>query len=79
VLYAIARGAFGFGDVRLALILGALLGWFGLINIAYGLVLGIVVAGVSGVFVAVKHRTLHKTMAFGPPLMIGALLVVLAH
>jgi leader peptidase (prepilin peptidase)/N-methyltransferase len=69
----------GFGDVRLALVLGALLGWYGLPYIWYGAMAGVVIAALIGLGLAIKHRTLEMTMAFGPPLLIGALAVVLAH
>jgi leader peptidase (prepilin peptidase)/N-methyltransferase len=69
----------GFGDVRLALVLGALLGWYGLSYLYIGAMLGIVLGGLLGVALVIKHRKIQMTMAFGPPLMLGTLLVILAH
>jgi leader peptidase (prepilin peptidase) / N-methyltransferase len=69
----------GFGDVRLALVLGLLLGWFGLLNVWYGFVAGMILGTIVGLVIAVRSRKLHLDIAFGPPLMIGCLLVVLAH
>jgi leader peptidase (prepilin peptidase) / N-methyltransferase len=70
---------FGFGDVRLALVLGLLLGWFGLMDVWYGVALGVFLGAALGVVLAIKHRKLHMDMAFGPPLMLATLLVILAH
>ena len=69
----------GFGDVRLALILGALLGWYGLNYLYIGAMLGFFLGGLMGLALIIKHRKVQMTMAFGPPLMLGTLLVVLAH
>jgi leader peptidase (prepilin peptidase) / N-methyltransferase len=67
----------GFGDVRLALVLGALLGWYGLQYVLYGAVLGHVLALVVGLALCIRERKLHLKFAFGPPLLIGTLAVVL--
>jgi leader peptidase (prepilin peptidase)/N-methyltransferase len=70
---------FGYGDVRLALVLGLLLGWFGLSTLYLGALAGVLIAGALGIGLAVRHRKLRLDMAFGPPLMIGTLAVVLLH
>ena len=67
----------GFGDVRLALVLGALLGWYGLQYVLYGAVLGHVLALIVGLALCIRERKLHLKFAFGPPLLIGTLAVVL--
>jgi leader peptidase (prepilin peptidase) / N-methyltransferase len=67
----------GFGDVRLALVLGALLGWYGLNYVLYGALLGHVLAMVVGLGSCIRERKLRVSMAFGPPLLTGALAVVL--
>lgn len=69
----------GFGDVRLATVLGALLGWYGLNYVVYGALLGQVLAVVIGVALCIKARRLRLQFAFGPPLLMGALAVVLMH
>jgi leader peptidase (prepilin peptidase)/N-methyltransferase len=69
----------GLGDVRLAFILGALLGWYGLEYVLYGVILGHLLAAVIGLAVMVRRRKLLLQIAFGPPLMIGTLAVVLFH
>ena len=67
----------GFGDVRLALVLGALLGWYGLNYVLYGALLGHVLATVIGLGLCIRERKLRLSFAFGPPLLMGTLAVVL--
>jgi leader peptidase (prepilin peptidase)/N-methyltransferase len=69
----------GFGDVRLAFVLGALLGWYGLPYVLYGALLGHLLAALMGIVLLIKRRTMMTKLAFGPPLMIGTLAVVLFH
>ena len=69
----------GFGDVRLAMVLGALLGWYGLNYVLYGALLGHLLALVVGLGLCIRERKLHLQFAFGPPLLIGTLAVVLVH
>jgi leader peptidase (prepilin peptidase)/N-methyltransferase len=69
----------GFGDVRLALVLGALLGWYGLEYVIYGALLGQLLAVIVGVGLCIRERRLRLHFAFGPPLLIGTLAVVLLH
>ena len=69
----------GFGDVRLAMVLGALLGWYGLDYVLYGALLGHLLALVVGLGLCIRERKLHLQFAFGPPLLIGTLAVVLVH
>jgi len=69
----------GFGDVRLAAVLGLVLGWYGLEYVLYGALAGHVLALAIAVVTCVRRRTLHLTYAFGPPLIAGTLAVVLFH
>lgn len=69
----------GFGDVRLALILGALLGWYGLSYLITGMVAALFVALPFAVLKLWQTRKFTVNMAFGPPLMLGTLIVILAH
>ena len=69
----------GFGDVRLAMVLGALLGWYGLEYVVYGALVGHLLAVVIAVATCIHRRKLHVTYAFGPPLIAGTLAVVLFH
>ena len=69
----------GFGDVRLAVVLGALLGWYGLPCVLYGALLGHLLALAVGIGTCIHDRKFHVTYAFGPPLLLGTLAVVLLH
>lgn len=69
----------GFGDVRLAAVLGLLLGWYGLPTVLYGAIVGHLLAVVVAVATCVHKRELHMRYSFGPPLIAGALAVVLLH
>ena len=72
---AIFKGeALGFGDVKLALFMGLLLGWpYTFTAVFYGVVL----AAIGAVVFIVTHRSMKGTIAYGPYLAVGALVVLL--
>ena len=66
--------ALGFGDVKLALFMGLLLGWpYTFTAVFYGVLL----AAVGAIVYIVGHRSLKGTIAYGPYLASGALIVLL--
>jgi leader peptidase (prepilin peptidase)/N-methyltransferase len=67
----------GFGDVRLAAVLGLLLGWYGLEYVLYGAVAGHLLALVLAVTMSIRERKVLVRYSFGPPLIAGTLAVVL--
>ena len=69
----------GFGDVRLAALLGLLLGWYGLPYVLYGAIAGHLLAIVVAIATCIHKRKLHMRYSFGPPLIAGTLAVVLLH
>jgi len=69
----------GFGDVRLAAVLGLLLGWYGLPYVLYGAIAGHLLAVVVAIATCIHKRELHMRYSFGPPLIAGTLAVVLFH
>ena len=80
VLYAIRfaypRGM-GFGDVRLAGVIGVALGWLHLGLVPVGLFFGFVLASVVGVgLIAAGIKTRKDRVPFGPFLVAGALLAI---
>lgn len=81
VLFAIHMASpkgMGFGDVRLAGLIGVLLGWLSIGHVLLGLFLGFLTAAVVGVgLVAVRLRTRKDKVPFGPFLALGAILAVL--
>jgi len=66
--------ALGFGDVKLATLMGLLLGWpFTFTALFYGVLL----AAIGAVAFIVAHRSMKGTIAYGPYLAAAALLVLL--
>jgi leader peptidase (prepilin peptidase)/N-methyltransferase len=79
VLHVIARGGFGFGDVRLGAVLGWYLGWQGLSTLVPAMVVSFVLSALVGVTLMVLGRAGRRTeVPFGPFLAAGALIVVFA-
>jgi len=72
-------GSTGMGDVKLNALLGLALGWLGWGEVVLGAALGIGLGVGTGAAVAVVRRTgLATRFPFGPPLVAGALLAVVA-
>ncbi|TDE09438.1 prepilin peptidase [Jiangella asiatica] len=68
----------GLGDVKLAAVVGLLLGWAGWSTLVLGVFLGFLVGGVIGIVLMTAGRAGRRTsLPFGPPMLIGALLAVL--
>ena len=67
----------GLGDVRLAAVLGLLLGWYGLPFVLYGAITGHLIALAIAAATCLHQRRLLLTHSFGPPLIAGTLAVVL--
>lgn len=66
--------ALGFGDVKLALFMGLLLGWpYTFTAMFYGVLL----AGLVSIGVIIWRRSMKGTIAYGPYLAAGALIVLL--
>lgn len=66
--------ALGFGDVKLAVFMGLLLGWpYTLSALFYGVLL----AAIGAIVFIVAHRSMKGTIAYGPYLALGSLLVLL--
>lgn len=73
---ALARGslALGLGDVKLAGVLGAALGWFGWGEVVVGIYAGFLAGGVAALWLLARRRVaIGGHIAFGPPMMVGAL------
>jgi len=79
-LFAIAflsPKAMGMGDVRLAAVLGALLGWYGMGRVALGIMLGFVIGSIVGIALSIVLRRLRGVkMPFGPSLIVGTFVAV---
>jgi leader peptidase (prepilin peptidase)/N-methyltransferase len=68
--------ALGFGDVKFALFMGLLLGPFGLLPTMTALFDGVVLAALGSVVVIVRERSLKGSLAYGPFLAAGTLIVL---
>ena len=65
--------ALGFGDVKLVLFMGLLLGPLPVVQAVF---YGVFLAGIAAVWVIVVERSLKGTLAYGPYLAAGALIVL---
>jgi leader peptidase (prepilin peptidase) / N-methyltransferase len=75
ILAIIGRGALGFGDVKLAGLIGLMTGYPHVIT---ALVLGVVFGGVAAVALLLSRRATRKSyMAYAPYMAVGAILVIL--
>lgn len=80
ILFVVAlasRGGFGFGDVKLAALLGLFTGYVGLGSALIAFFLGILIGGVVAiVLLALRRRDRKAEIAFGPPMIVGAWIAV---
>lgn len=75
----ISHSALGLGDAKLAASLGTLLAWFGWPTLVRGIVAGFLLGGVYGAALLVFRRaTAAQKVAFGPFMLAGAFLAILA-
>jgi leader peptidase (prepilin peptidase) / N-methyltransferase len=79
VLVAASRSAVGLGDAKLAASLGTLLAWAGWPALIAGTVAGFLLAAVCGLgLLAARRATLRQKIPFGPFMIAGAFLALLA-
>jgi leader peptidase (prepilin peptidase)/N-methyltransferase len=77
-IHVAAPRGMGFGDVRLAGVIGMGLGWLGLGYVGVGLFLAFCTSAVVGIaLIATKVKTRKDKVPFGPFLALGCLLAVL--
>lgn len=69
----LARGGIGMGDVKLAGTICVLLGFAGVTALAVGTVLG----GLAALIMLVRGATRRSSLAYGPYLAVGAVVVIL--
>ncbi|MFC8428026.1 prepilin peptidase [Streptomyces sp. NPDC057253] len=78
VLFLINPGGFGFGDVKLALALGAVLGWYGWGVWLIGTFAGYLFGALFGiVLILVRRAGRNASIPFGPFLLTGAFVGIL--
>lgn len=77
VIHVVSPKGMGFGDVRLAAVLGLHLGWLELPLVGVGLFLSFLVASVVGIGLMVaKKRGRKDRVPFGPFLAVGTMLAI---
>ena len=73
-----SRRGIGAGDVRLAAVLAMFLGYLGAQYVFQGLALGFIIGGVVALLLLVSRKATRNTsIAFGPYICIGTMVVVL--
>lgn len=78
LVHLVSPAGMGFGDVRLAFVLGLFLGWLSLAHVAVGLFLGFALGAVIGIgLMLFGGRSRKDSVSFGPFLAGGAALAVL--
>jgi leader peptidase (prepilin peptidase)/N-methyltransferase len=78
VLFLIHPNGMGFGDVKLALSLGVVLGWYGWAILFAGAFAGFLLGSLYGLGLMALRRASRKTaIPFGPFMIVGALAGVL--
>jgi leader peptidase (prepilin peptidase) / N-methyltransferase len=81
VLWWFHSAGMGFGDVRLAALLGFALGYLGVGELVVGAYAGFLVFGLPGLLLAVVRRDralLRSAFPFGPFMLVGALIGIVA-
>jgi leader peptidase (prepilin peptidase)/N-methyltransferase len=77
LFFAVPKGI-GFGDVRLAGLCGAFLGWFGYREVLAGFLLSFIVAGVPAAVLLAMRKVQRRTqIPFGPFLAAGTVIATL--
>ncbi|MGL5931183.1 MAG: prepilin peptidase [Dermatophilaceae bacterium] len=73
VLALLPGGGVGGGDVRLAPLIGAVLGWLGPAHVLVGMAAGFLVGGIGAIALLVLGRVgLRTSIAYGPAMCLGA-------
>ncbi|MDG6102235.1 prepilin peptidase [Dactylosporangium aurantiacum] len=79
LLSVVYPGGMGFGDVKLAGVLGLYLGWLGWAPLAVGTLAAFLLGGVTGIALMAGGRAGRKTaLPFGPSMLAGALVALFA-
>jgi leader peptidase (prepilin peptidase)/N-methyltransferase len=79
LMAVISPGGMGFGDVKLAGVLGLFLGWLGWGPLAVGAIMAFLLGGIFGIILILARRGGRKTaIPFGPWMLLGAWIGIVA-
>jgi leader peptidase (prepilin peptidase)/N-methyltransferase len=80
-ILAAVVGSPGFGDLKLAGLIGLVLGWLGTWTVVTGVFAGLLLGGLlaAALMAAARDMGWSSQFAYGPPLLAGALLAILLH
>lgn len=78
ILALVRPGAMGMGDVKLAGVVGLFLGWLGVPELVLGTVAAFILGGIVGVGMLLAGRGGKASIAFGPWILAGAWIAILA-
>jgi leader peptidase (prepilin peptidase) / N-methyltransferase len=79
VVAVLSKSALGLGDAKLAASLGTLLAWYGWLTLARGVIAAFLLGGLYGAgLIVVRRARRRQRIAFGPFMLAGAFLAVLA-
>lgn len=79
LMAVVAPGGMGFGDVKLAGVLGLFLGWIGWGALVVGSIAAFLLGGIFGIILILAHRGGRKTaIPFGPWMLLGAWIGIVA-
>ncbi|WP_438297081.1 prepilin peptidase [Streptomyces sp. HUAS TT7] len=80
VLFLISPRSLGFGDVKLAVALGAMLGWYGWRTLALGAIAGQLLAAAFGLgLIALRKAHAKSAIPYGPFLICGTIVGMIAR
>ncbi len=78
LLAVLIPGGMGFGDVKLAGVLGLMLGWLGWGSVITGTVLAFIYGGIGSLgLLAIRRASRTTRVAFGPFMLAGALTILM--
>lgn len=78
LLRKLTRNSLGFGDVKLAGVLGVAMGFFSPINLLWGTLITFLTAGLFSLVLMINKRASLKThIPFGPFMLLGTLLAMI--
>lgn len=76
LIFVLPAGSIGFGDVKLAGLLGMLLGWLSWAHVVIGTVATFFIGGAIGAAVLLTRPAGRRGFAYGPSMLLGAIVAI---